>query len=57
MTASDRGIDLVAEDLDGGLWGIQSKLYGPDQSLGWGDLSTWVGTTRGDKWVGWLLVS
>ncbi len=53
----DRGIDLVAEDLDGGLWGIQSKLYGPDQSLGWGDLSTWVGTTRGDKWVGRLLVS
>ena len=30
---SDRGIDLVAEDFDGGLWGIQSKLLGPDESF------------------------
>jgi len=39
----DRGIDLVAEDLDGGLWGIQSKLLGPDESLNWGKLSTLEG--------------
>ena len=53
----DRGIDLVAEDLDGGLWGIQSKLLGPDESLNWGKLSTWVAATRDEPWVQRLLVS
>jgi len=53
----DRGIDLVAVDLDGGLWGIQSKLLGPDESLNWGKLSTWVAATRDDPWVQRLLVS
>ncbi len=53
----DRGIDLVAEDFDGGLWGIQSKLLGPDESLNWGKLSTWVAATRDDPWVQRLLVS
>jgi len=53
----DRGVDLVAEDLDGGLWGIQSKLLGPDESLNWGKLSTWVAATRDEPWVQRLLVS
>ena len=53
----DRGIDLVAVDLDGGLWGIQSKLLGPDGSLNWGKLSTWVAATRDEPWVQRLLVS
>jgi predicted helicase len=26
----DAGIDLVAEDRDGGLWAIQAKAYDPD---------------------------
>ncbi len=53
----DRGIDLVAEDLDGGLWGIQSKLYDVDGSLTWGELATWVATTRRAPWTHRLLVS
>ncbi len=53
----DRGIDLVAEDLDGGLWGIQSKLLGTEESLNWGKLSTWVAATRDDPWVQRLLAS
>ena len=53
----DRGIDLVAEDINGGVWGIQSKLYDPDGSLTFKDLATWIATTRSDQWVGRLLVS
>ena len=53
----DRGIDLVAEHVDGGLWGVQSKLYSADSSLTWDDLSTWVGTTRKAPWTRRLLVS
>jgi superfamily II DNA or RNA helicase len=51
------GIDLVAEHVDGGLWGIQSKLYAPDLSLRWKDLSTWVAATRDAPWTQRLLVS
>jgi superfamily II DNA or RNA helicase len=54
----DLGIDLVAEHVDGGLWGIQSKLYAPDSSLRWkDDLSTWVAATRDAPWTHRLLVS
>ena len=53
----DYGIDLVATDADGGLWGIQSKLYDPDASLTWKELSTWVAATRDDPWTHRLLVS
>lgn len=53
----DLGIDLVAEHVDGGLWGIQSKLYAPDASLTWKDLSTWVAATRDEPWTQRLLVS
>jgi predicted helicase len=53
----DLGIDLVAEHVDGGLWGIQSKLYAPDASLTWKDLSTWVAATGREPWTQRLLVS
>jgi predicted helicase len=49
----DLGIDLVAETLQGTRWAIQAKCYGPDQSLTWGDLSTFyvdaIGRTEIDQ--------
>lgn len=53
----DVGIDLVAEDADGELWAIQSKLYSSDRTLTWKDLSTWVAATRSERWTQRLLVS
>ena len=52
----DLGIDLVAETLQGTRWAIQAKCYGPDQSLTWGDLSTFYGDAIGRKEIDQLLL-
>ena len=52
----DLGIDLVAETLQGTRWAIQAKCYGPDQSLTWGDLSTFYGDAIGRTEIDQLLL-
>ena len=52
----DLGIDLVAETLQGTRWAIQAKCYGPDQSLTWGDLSTFYGDALGRTEIDQLLL-
>ena len=52
----DLGIDLVAETLQGTRWAIQAKCYGPDQSLTWGDLSTFYGDAIGRAEIDQLLL-
>ena len=53
---TDLGIDLVAETLQGTRWAIQAKCYGPDQSLTWGDLSTFQGDAIGRTEIDQLLL-
>ena len=52
----DLGIDLVIETLQGTRWAIQAKCYGPDQSLTWGDLSTFYGDALGRTEIDQLLL-
>jgi superfamily II DNA or RNA helicase len=43
------GIDLVAETVDGDLWAIQAKGYGPEVPLRWGEVANFLAaapTTR-----------
>jgi superfamily II DNA or RNA helicase len=38
----EAGIDLVAEEHDGGLWAIQAKAYGPDHSIKKSDVDSFL---------------
>jgi predicted helicase len=40
--AADAGIDLVAEEHDGGLWAIQAKAYGTDYAIKKADLDSFL---------------
>ena len=56
----EHGIDIVARDGDGHLWGIQSKYSSnPEKNLTWGPdkISHWAGSVAGPKWDFGLLVS
>jgi superfamily II DNA or RNA helicase/DNA-directed RNA polymerase alpha subunit len=56
----EHGIDVVAKDTDGQLWGIQSKYStDPQKNLTWGSdkISHWAGSVAGPKWDFGLLVS
>ena len=38
----DAGIDLVAEDRDGGLWAVQAKHYDPAYAIKKADLDSFL---------------
>lgn len=42
----DVGIDLVAEDIDGGYWAIQCKAYDPSSSLKKADIDSFLSTSN-----------
>ncbi len=46
----DRGIDLIAEDEDGKIWGIQAKLYRPENSINRKDIDTFL-TESSNKYI------
>ena len=39
---ADAGIDLVAEDRDGGLWAVQAKAYDPSYSIRKADVDSFL---------------
>jgi len=40
--AADAGIDLIAEEHDGGLWAIQAKAYAPDDAIKKADVDSFL---------------
>ncbi len=53
---ADLGIDLVAENKQGGRIAIQAKCYAPEASLTWKELSTFYGDAMGRKEINQLML-
>ena len=57
FTAQDKGVDLVAEDRDGGFCAIQCKFYGEDQRISMDDLGTFFMLSGREPFTSRLIVS
>ena len=53
----DIGIDLVAEDRDGGLWAIQAKHYDPAYSIKKADLDSFLSASSRAEFTYRLLIA
>ncbi|CDQ11755.1 putative helicase [Acidithiobacillus ferrivorans] len=57
FSAQDKGVDLVAEDRDGGFCAIQCKFYGEDQRISMDDLGTFFMLSGREPFTSRLIVS
>jgi predicted helicase len=56
MWGTDAGIDLVAEQKDGGLWAIQAKAYDPEYWIKKSDVDSWLSESSRPGFVYRLLI-
>ena len=55
--AADAGIDLVAEDRDGGLWAVQAKHYDPAYAIKKADLDSFLRESSRPQFTYRLLIA
>lgn len=55
--AADAGIDLVAEDREGGLWAVQAKHYDPAYSLKKADIDSFLSESARPRFTYRLLIA
>ena len=55
--APDAGIDLVAEDRDGGLWAVQAKAYAPSYAIKKADVDSFLSESNRPQFSYRLLIA